>query len=454
MADHLRGPFSVLLCPLPEVPFPALFADGFGLGLPGAEGAFADAGFAGKGGTAEARPLAEGQNLPGLSLVQKAVVPVQQVGHRDAVQFRQPVYDGRGGVFAGAGLHVDVERCGDTHPLGHLPLQQTHLEAAPPQPVGDAIDLLVTAVLPGEPLGLGQVGRWDEPEPVHGQRRKAGLAVVGAAEYVKIRRDPGEHLPFWQRLENPFRCSSRNSQTGLFVRIALTNYMGNTPTKQMRKLPFVNIVFPAPASTTKAPWITPERSCSRQYKSYGREATTRFICARSHGISAASILKQWRSANSILLFPLSGQSCGILIARSRSVQKHSAAKSFTTPMKGATTLIYLSYTRQNCRPPSRLYSTTGPSVWITHKTVCTVTPMVTVPNIPDSRQSPNPNGKLYNKPCPVHTLAAGAGVLCAPNWPSWTDILKINVVIGNTNNLSVSCRITTSLLPKIWILWV
>lgn len=131
-----------------------------------------------------------------------------------------------------------------------------------------------------------------------------------------------------------------------------------------------------------------------------------------------------------------------------------SGQSFTAPMKGATTLIYLSYTRQNCRPPSRLYSTTGPSVWITHKMVCTVTPTVTVPNIPDSRQSPNPNGKLYNKPCPVHTLAAGAGVPCAPNWPSWTDILKINVVIGNTNNLSVSCRITTSLLPKIWILWV
>ena len=131
-----------------------------------------------------------------------------------------------------------------------------------------------------------------------------------------------------------------------------------------------------------------------------------------------------------------------------------SGQSFTAPMKGATTLIYLSYTRQNCRPPSRLYSTTGPSVWITHKMVCTVTPMVTVPNIPDSRQSPNPNGKLYNKPCPVRTLAAGAGVPCAPNWPSWTDILKINVVIGNTSNLSVSCRITTSLLPKIWILWV
>ena len=187
MADPLRGAFSVVLSLLPEVPLPALLADGFRLCLPGAEGAFADAGFAGEGGTAEARPLAEGQNLPGLSLVQKAVVPIQQVGHRHTVQRCQPVHDGGRGVFAGAGLHVDVERRGDAHPFGHLPLQQTQVEAAPPQPVGDAADLLVTAVLPGEPLGLRQVGRCDEPEPVHGQGRKARLAVVGAAEYVELR---------------------------------------------------------------------------------------------------------------------------------------------------------------------------------------------------------------------------------------------------------------------------
>ena len=104
MADHLRGPFSILLCPLPEVPLPALLADGFCLRLPGAERAFADTGLAGKGSTAEARPLANGQNLPGLSLIEKAVVPVQQVSHRDTVQRRQPVRDGGGGVFASAGL--------------------------------------------------------------------------------------------------------------------------------------------------------------------------------------------------------------------------------------------------------------------------------------------------------------------------------------------------------------
>lgn len=69
MAVSLRGAFSVMLCLFPEVPLPAFLADGFCLGLPGAEGAFADAGFAGKGGTAEARPLAEGQNLPGLSRI-------------------------------------------------------------------------------------------------------------------------------------------------------------------------------------------------------------------------------------------------------------------------------------------------------------------------------------------------------------------------------------------------
>lgn len=100
-------------------------------------------------------------------------------------------------MFAGAGLHVDVERSGDAHPFGHLPLQQAQVEAAPPQPVGDAADLLITMVLPGEPLGLGQVERCDEPEPVHGQGRKAGLAVVGAAEYVEIWRELSEHLPFW-----------------------------------------------------------------------------------------------------------------------------------------------------------------------------------------------------------------------------------------------------------------
>ena len=104
MADPLRGAFSVVLCLFPEVPLPALLADGFCLGFPGAEGAFADAGFAGKGGTAEARPLSEGQNLPGLSVIEKAVVPVQQVSHRHAVQFRQPVRDGGGGILAGAGL--------------------------------------------------------------------------------------------------------------------------------------------------------------------------------------------------------------------------------------------------------------------------------------------------------------------------------------------------------------
>ena len=158
-----------------KVLLPALLADGFCPCFPGAEGAFADAGFAGKSGTAEARPLAEGQNLPGLSLVQKAVVPIQQVGHRHAVQFRQPVHDGGGGVFAGASLHVDVERRGDTHPFGHLPLQQAHLEAAPPQPVGDAADLLISVVLPGETLGLRQVGRCDELEPVHNQRAKRGF---------------------------------------------------------------------------------------------------------------------------------------------------------------------------------------------------------------------------------------------------------------------------------------
>ena len=218
----LRDPFSVLLCPLPEVPLPALLADGFRLRFPGAEGAFADAGLTGKGGTAQPRPLAEGQNLPGLSHVQEAVVLVQQVGHRHAVQLCQPVYDGSGDVFAGAGLHVDVKGCGDAHPLGHLPLQQTHLEAAPPQPVRDVADLLITVVLPGKPLGFRKVGRWDEPEPVHGQGREAGLAVIGAAEYVEIRRDPSKDLPFWQRLANPFRCSSRNSQTGVFVRIAFS----------------------------------------------------------------------------------------------------------------------------------------------------------------------------------------------------------------------------------------
>ena len=122
MADPLRGPFSVLLCPFPEVPLPALLADGFCLGLPGAEGAFTDAGFAGKGGTAESCLLAEGQNLPGLSVIQKAVVPVQQLGHRHAVQLCQPVHNGGGSMLAGAGLHVDVERRGDAHPFGHLPL--------------------------------------------------------------------------------------------------------------------------------------------------------------------------------------------------------------------------------------------------------------------------------------------------------------------------------------------
>ena len=71
------------------------------------------------------------------------------------------------------------------------------MQATPPQPVGDAADLLITVILPGEPLGPGQVGRCDEPEPVHRQGREAGLAVVGAAEYVKIRRDPGKDLPFW-----------------------------------------------------------------------------------------------------------------------------------------------------------------------------------------------------------------------------------------------------------------
>ena len=61
------------------------------------------------------------------------------------------------------------------------------MEAAPPQPVGDAADLLITVVLPGEPLGLREVSGSDEPEPVHGQGREAGLAVVGTAEYVEIR---------------------------------------------------------------------------------------------------------------------------------------------------------------------------------------------------------------------------------------------------------------------------
>ena len=205
-----------------KVPLPALLADGFASCFPRTKGAFADAGLAGKGGTAEARLLAYGQNLPGLSLIEKTVVPIQQVGHRDTVQRRQPVHDSGRGVFAGAGLHVDVERCGNAHPFGHLPLQQTQVEAAPPQPVGDVADLLIAVVLPGEPLGFRQVGRFDEPEPVEGQGRKAGLAVVGAAKYVKIRRDPGEDLPFWQMLENPFRCSSRNSQNGVFVRIAFS----------------------------------------------------------------------------------------------------------------------------------------------------------------------------------------------------------------------------------------
>lgn len=125
-------------------------------------------------------------------------------------------------MFAGAGLQVDVKGCGDAHPLGHLPLQQTQVKAAPPQPVGSAADLLITVVLPGEPLGFREVSGRDEPKPVHSQGRKAGLAVVGAAEYVEIRRDLSEHLPFWKRLENPFRCSSRNSQTGVFVRIAFS----------------------------------------------------------------------------------------------------------------------------------------------------------------------------------------------------------------------------------------
>lgn len=214
--------YSFVLCPFPEVPLPALLADGFCLCFPGAEGAFADAGFAGKGGTAEACPLADGQNLSGLSVIEKAVVPVQQVSHRDAIQRRQPVRDGGRGVLTGTGLQVDVKGCGDTHPFGHLPLQQTHLEAAPPQPVGDAADLLITVILPGEPLGFRQVAGRNKPEPVHSQGREAGLAVVGAAEYVKIRRDPGEDLPFCKILENSFRRSSRNSQTGVFERIAFS----------------------------------------------------------------------------------------------------------------------------------------------------------------------------------------------------------------------------------------
>ena len=157
-----------MLYSFPEVPLPALLADGFCLRLPGAEGAFADAGLAGKGGTAEARPLAEGQNLPGLSVIEKSVVSVQQVGHRHAVQRRQLVHNGGGGMLAGAGLHVDVKGCGDAHPFGHLLLQQAQVEAAPPQPVGDAADHLITVVPPGEPLGLREVAGRDEPEPVHG----------------------------------------------------------------------------------------------------------------------------------------------------------------------------------------------------------------------------------------------------------------------------------------------
>lgn len=70
------------------------------------------------------------------------------------------------------------------------------MKATSPQLVGNDAALLVTMVLPGKPLDLQRVVRYDEPELLHSQEYKARLATVGAANYVDIQRDLSEHLPF------------------------------------------------------------------------------------------------------------------------------------------------------------------------------------------------------------------------------------------------------------------
>ena len=121
----------------------------FSLAFPRLQGALAETELPGKGGAAQAQLFPQGDDLPDLSAIKKAIVFVQQIFHRHLIERRQLVHDGGRVVGAGAGLHVDVTGKGDARLGGGFLLQQALAVAEPSQPFryGDCLCIAAAKVM-------------------------------------------------------------------------------------------------------------------------------------------------------------------------------------------------------------------------------------------------------------------------------------------------------------------
>ena len=157
---------------LPKIFLPTPLADNLLLTFPRPQGAFTDVELPGKGSSAQAQLLPQGDDLTGLALVKEEVVLVQQLLHWNLIERRQLVHGGGRVVGAGAGLHVDIAGEGKTCLGSRLLLQQALAVTEPPQPFRYSDCLCIAAAKVRELLGFRCPACWKQAERVKTKRCK------------------------------------------------------------------------------------------------------------------------------------------------------------------------------------------------------------------------------------------------------------------------------------------
>lgn len=167
-----------------EIFLPGLQTDYLSAALPILQAANRNAHLSGKGLLSQAVSSPIFLNLSGLSIAEKAIIPVQQIVYGNVKDRCQLVRSGFVERIEIAGLQIDICIAGDARHPCHLFLHQSQAVTAEAQAVRDIVDVLITPVLLVEKLCLQKLAWCHQTKSMYIKEGVSEFTVLSAGHNV------------------------------------------------------------------------------------------------------------------------------------------------------------------------------------------------------------------------------------------------------------------------------